>query len=123
MAPVKLANEQAPAAQATAAQFGLPERSLRTLRGILASQGAVEQAIVYGSRAQGNFGPGSDIDLTLVGPALTLRHLAFLAQALDESDLPYQVDLSLREHIDNPNLLEHIARVGQVLYERPGHLD
>ncbi len=72
---------------------------------------------------QGNFGPGSDIDLTLVGTALTLRHLALLAQALDESDLPYQVDLSLREHIDNPNLLEHIARVGQVLYERPGHLD
>lgn len=98
--------------------FGLPGRSLCTLRSILASQGAVEQAIVYGSRAKGNFRPGSDIDLTLVGHALTQSDLTRLAQALDESDLPYQVDLSLQVDIDNPNLLEHIARVGQVLYER-----
>jgi hypothetical protein len=53
-----------------------------------------------------------------VGPALTQSDLTWLAQALDESDLPYQVDLSLQADIDNPNLLEHIARVGQVLYER-----
>jgi len=107
--------------EASAGSFGLPGRSLCTLRSILASQSAVEQAIVYGSRAKGNFRPGSDIDLTLVGPDLTLTDLTRLAQALDESDLPYQVDLSLQADIDNPNLLEHIARVGQVLYERARH--
>ena len=54
--------------EASAGSFGLPGRSLCTLLRILASQGAVEQAIVYGSRAKGNFRPGSDIDLTLVAP-------------------------------------------------------
>jgi predicted nucleotidyltransferase len=98
--------------------FGLPGRSLCTLLRILASHGAVEQAIVDGSRAKGNFRPGSDIDLTLVGPDLTRTDLTRLAQALDESDLPYQVDLCLQADIENPNLLDHIARVGQVLYER-----
>jgi len=107
--------------KASAGSFGLPGRSLYTLRSILTSQSAVEQAIVYGSRAKGNFRPGSDIDLTLVGPDLTLTDLTRIAQALDESDLPYQVDLSLQADIDNPNLLEHIARVGQVLYERARH--
>ncbi len=37
---------------------------------------------------------------------------------LEESPIPYQVDLSLWEHIDNQNLLEHIERVGVVFYER-----
>lgn len=99
-------------------QFGLSDHTLTLLRNLLAGCAAVDQAVIYGSRAKGNFKPGSDIDLTLIGTELTPNILAQLAGQLEESSLPYQVDLSLRDHIDNPSLLDHIERVGQVLYTR-----
>ncbi len=37
---------------------------------------------------------------------------------IDELLLPWMVDLSLKDRIDNPALLDHIARVGLTFYER-----
>ena len=37
---------------------------------------------------------------------------------IDELLLPWMVDLSLKDRIDNPALLDHIARVGLPFYER-----
>ena len=72
----------------------------------------VERIILYGSRAKGNFKPGSDIDLTLVAPSLTTTELLEIDRAIDELLLPYKVDLSLWHQIDNADLIEHIKRVG-----------
>jgi hypothetical protein len=44
--------------------------------------------------------------------------LLALELAIDDLLLPYKVDLSLLEHIDNPALREHIARVGRIFWER-----
>ena len=98
--------------------FGLSDQTLATVRAILADYPAVEKAILYGSRAKGSYSKGSDIDLTLVGAGLNHRLLAQIAGRLEESSIPYRVDLSLKEYIDNPKLLEHIDRVGVVFYER-----
>lgn len=100
------------------AAFGLPDQTLATIRGILAEYPEVEVATIYGSRAMGTHRPGSDIDLTLIGVRLTERHLSEIAGRLDESDIPYLVDLSLRQSIQNPNLLAHIDRVGAAFYTR-----
>lgn len=49
---------------------------------------------VFGSRATGEPKAWSDLDLALEGPApLTLAVMAELAEAFDESDLPWKVDL------------------------------
>ena len=97
---------------------GLSEKSLATVIEILDRCPAVEAAILYGSRAKGTHRPGSDIDLTLVGESLNQDLLARLGRDFDESSLPYMVDLSIKAKIDNPNLLDHIERVGVVLFER-----
>jgi predicted nucleotidyltransferase len=102
----------------TMPKFGLPDNTIATVRNILAQCEMIEQAILYGSRAKGNYKLGSDIDLTLIGLKLTDRMLAKIAGQLDESNIPYQVDLSIKNNIDNPNLLEHIDRVGVVFYQR-----
>lgn len=101
-------------------EFGLSEATLLVVRGILERHPAVERAIVYGSRAKGNHKVGSDIDLTLVGSELDPTILADIANDLEESDIPYKVDLSILERIGNPKLVEHIGRVGKVLFERIG---
>jgi uncharacterized protein len=77
--------------------------------------------VVYGSRAKGNYKPGSDIDITLFpAPGTTIDHreLGDIEEEIDDLLLPYMVDLSVFDHIDNAALREHIERVGRVLYER-----
>jgi predicted nucleotidyltransferase len=99
-------------------EFGLPERTLETLRRILAAHPEIEQALIYGSRAKGTQRQGSDIDLALCGDAVDSRVLLRVARELDESSIPYTVDLCRFEEIGNPALREHITRVGRVLYRR-----
>lgn len=48
----------------------------------------------FGSRARGTAKPYSDLDLAVLGPApLTLSELAALAEAFQESALPFKVDV------------------------------
>lgn len=101
--------------------FGLSPATLQKIRNTLARHPHVERAVVYGSRAKGNYKPGSDIDLTLFpdpGAAIDHRELGDIADEIDDLLLPYMVDLSVFDHIDNAALREHIQRVGRVLYMR-----
>jgi uncharacterized protein len=97
-------------------EFGLPPTTLSVIRQILAEVPAVKKAVIYGSRAKGTHRPGSDIDLTLLGDALDLDTLGQIATRLEESTIPYQVDLSIFNHIEHAGLREHIERVGKVFY-------
>ena len=103
---------------ATQGRYGVSEAALLAMQQVLASHHEVETAILYGSRALGRHRPGSDIDLTLVGEQLTERSLARIEAELDDLLLPWIVDLSCLSSIRHPGLLEHIQRVGQVLYRR-----
>ncbi len=102
----------------SSARFGLPPASLLALQTVLARHPGVLHADIYGSRAKGNFRPGSDIDLTLFGDALTNEDLLRIDREMDALDLPYKIDLSLFAHIEDSALRAHIERVGQVLYQR-----
>ena len=81
----------------------------------------VEQAILYGSRAKGNYRPGSDIDLILKGPQLSPRILCQIQDNLEDGPLPYRVDLSIFAQITHAELVTHIERVGIVFYDRSVH--
>jgi predicted nucleotidyltransferase len=99
---------------------GLSQRSLNTLYGIFSKYSAVNRVILYGSRAMGTYKNGSDIDISLdVGEGFTDSDLLRVCGDLDESDLPYFVDCSILSGIGSPELREHVARAGKVLYERP----
>ena len=84
----------------------------------LSSFKKIDKAVIYGSRAMGNYHAGSDIDIALIGDALNLQDLERIAGALDESAIPFKVDLSILELIDHLELKDHIARVGKVLFEK-----
>jgi len=36
--------------------------------------------------------------------------------------LPWKIDIAVRHRIDDPDLLEHIARIGKTLYRRENSL-
>jgi uncharacterized protein len=98
--------------------FGLSETTYATVREILERYSAVEMAVLYGSRANGTYKNGSDIDLTLIGDGLNYATLAAIAGELDDSFIPHTVDLSIYAQLNNANLREQIDRVGVVFYER-----
>lgn len=99
--------------------FGLQESTIEKICAVLALYPQVEKAVLYGSRANGNYKNGSDIDLTLFGgPDLTMKVLYSIMDAIDDLLLPYTFDLSIFNHINNPDMVEHIQRVGVTLYEK-----
>jgi len=92
--------------------FGLDESTRQKIIQVLNKHHDIDEVIVYGSRAKGNYRPGSDIDISLKGESLTLQKLNRIMQEIDELDLPYQLDISIYHQIDNPELVAHIDRVG-----------
>ena len=100
------------------AAHGLTGQTVEKIQAVLATFPQVEKAVVYGSRANGNFKPGSDIDLTLFGDGLTDTVMSRIYWALDDLLLPYKIDLSLFAGLKHPALIDHIRRVGIVLYSR-----
>jgi uncharacterized protein len=97
--------------------FGLKETTIEKIQSVLARYPEIEKAVLYGSRAKGNYRNGSDIDLTLMGDGLTHNQLLRIEMEIDDLLLPYKMDLSLYRQIENPDLLEHINRVGVTFYQ------
>ncbi len=100
-------------------KFGLKEETIEKINGVFAIHPEVKKAILYGSRAKGNYKNGSDLDLTLCGDeTLTLQVLYKIMDEIDDLLLPYMMDLSIHHQISDASVLEHIQRVGVVFYER-----
>lgn len=98
--------------------FGLSDASIKKLLSVLGKKSSIQKAIIYGSRAIGNFRESSDIDMTLFGESLVEKDLFVLLDEIDDLLLPYTLDLSIYHLLKNENLKEHINRVGKVFYER-----
>ncbi len=93
-------------------RFGIRQSHWDAILAVLDREPLITDVILYGSRAKGNFKPGSDIDLCLKGQGLSLVHLHRIISELDALDLPWQFDLSLYALLSHPDLREHIDRVG-----------
>lgn len=100
--------------------FGLSDKTRATLVAMFSAYPEILRVIVYGSRAKGNYREGSDIDIALDAPDLTFAQVLAIRGAIDDSNIPYLVDLSRLQDLKEPDLLEHIGRVGKVLPERGG---
>lgn len=97
---------------------GLSAHTVARITSVLAGFPDGEKAVLYGSRATGNYRKGSDIDLTLFGDGLTDQVMSHIYWALDDQLLSYKIDLSLFSGLKHPALVDHIRRIGIVLYTR-----
>ena len=99
-------------------KFGLTLDTILRINKVFASNERIESVLIYGSRAKGNYREGSDIDMALKGLQLDHSDLNDTNQKIDELNLPYLFDISIYQKLDNPDLIDHIKRVGQVFYLR-----
>lgn len=99
-------------------KFGLKQSTIDLINSVFKKYPAVEKVIIYGSRAMGNYKNGSDIDLTFIANTITDRDWRDISFDLDDLLTPYSFDLSILSKIDNPDLVDHIKRRGQVFYQK-----
>jgi len=97
---------------------GLSGTDVRIISEILGKYPEVTLVHLLGSRAKGNFRPGSDIDLAIMNTGTTAETARHIKADLEESPLPYMVDIINYPHIKEAALKQHIDRVGVVFYER-----
>lgn len=98
---------------------GLSKRDLDEISEVLKSFPEIEEAVLFGSRAKGNYKPGSDIDIAIKGRGIEQACVSDLSYILnEESSLPYFFDIVHYESISEQELVEHINRVGRQIYVR-----
>jgi uncharacterized protein len=98
--------------------FGLFQLAIDQIVAVFKRHPEVDCVILYGSRAKGTQKNGSDIDLVCEGQSITHSQLNRLHHELDELLLPYTIDLANMETISNPELRDHICRVGEIFYRQ-----
>ena len=99
--------------------FGLNREDIQSIISILEKESTIEEAIIFGSRAKGNYKKGSDVDIALKGRNLDHRIINQVSFHLNEETLmPYKFDVIDKNSINNSKLSEHIERVGIPIYLR-----
>jgi len=99
-------------------KFGLTERDMVTIHKVFNKFPDIQSVSLCGSRAKGNYKPGSDIDLAIMNPGVDFNIISKLQTEFEESNLPYRVDLTNFSSIKNNDLIDHIQRVGVQFYSK-----
>jgi predicted nucleotidyltransferase len=98
--------------------FGLSENIILKITTVFGKFKEIQKVVLYGSRAKGNYKSGSDIDLCLLGDDISLALQYKVEQALDDLELAYKCDVTVYNKIDNTDLLDHINRIGIIVYNK-----
>jgi predicted nucleotidyltransferase len=99
-------------------KFGLTKRDMQTIRDIFLQFPEVEKAFIFGSRAKGNYRPGSDIDLAIMDKGVSNLTIRKLYAAFEEGSLPYRVDPAHFPSLTSPEFIAHIQSAGVPFYDR-----
>ena len=92
--------------------YGLQNTTIEAINSVFRQYQDIDEVILYGSQTKKNYKTGSNIDLVLKGTNLALTDLLKIENELDDLMLPYKIDVSLYHKINNPELIDHIQRVG-----------
>jgi predicted nucleotidyltransferase len=98
--------------------FGLLDRDLNYILEAVSKFSEIEEVIIFGSRAMGNYKKGSDVDIALKGQDVDRRIVSRLSEYLNEEyPLPYFFDVISYKDISNEELVKHIDSVGVSIYK------
>ena len=97
--------------------LGLSDKELSTLREVFTKFHAIEEVVLFGSRARGTHQKASDIDLAIKGKNIDLDTLAKLTYTLEEkTNLPYFFDVMIYDKIKDEALKKAIDEGGKSIF-------
>ena len=98
--------------------FGLRQSDLAYIIKTLSQFDTIDKAIIFGSRAKGNYSNGSDVDIAIKG-TIDFKTVAKLSYLLNqESFMPYKFDIVNYTKTQHNTLKEHIDRIGILIYDK-----
>lgn len=99
--------------------YGISERTFRLLLKTFEQFPEINEVLIFGSRAKGNYRNGSDIDLAVKGkktsPALIFKLKCLFNERLP---IPYNVDVVGYEYLEHQPLKDHIIRRGKPIFTK-----
>lgn len=99
--------------------YGLLDRDLKYILEAISKYSEIEEVIIFGSRAMGNYKKGSDVDLALIGENVDRKIVRRLSDNLNEEyPLPYFFDVVSYKDISNEELIKHIDNLGKSIYKK-----
>ena len=98
-------------------RYGLTEKQLHVILGVLASVPEIECALLFGSRALGRHKKASDIDIAIKGPQITGKITAQVSSMMEDTYLPFFVDIVHYDSISDDDLRKNIDQDGIVIYQ------
>jgi predicted nucleotidyltransferase len=99
--------------------YGLLDRDIKFIIKALKNYIEIDKAVIFGSRAIGNYKKGSDIDLAIFGEKIDRNIIIKLNDDLNEKyPLPYFFDIINYNDISNKELKDHIDNLGKLIYNR-----
>ncbi len=100
-------------------KFGLKSQIIEDIKEILKKYPEVEKAVIFGSRARGDYKKGSDIDITLFGDKLTNSINTKIFYEIDDLYLIYNIDLINFNTLDEGDKLrQNILDEGVEIYAK-----
>jgi predicted nucleotidyltransferase len=99
-------------------KFGLSENIIEEINCVFEYYPKVKEVIIFGSRAMGNFKPGSDIDLAVIGDEIRHDDILNISVRMEDIVFPYRMDLINFQSIKDLNVIEHIKSAGKIFYKR-----
>lgn len=99
--------------------FGFTPADRAELQNAFESDSHIQKVVLFGSRSQGNFKPGSDVDLALFVDGDGFRAVSSLKNRLEEgTGMPYFFDIVDYGTLSDQNLKKEIDLEGKMIYER-----
>jgi len=97
-------------------RFGLPDKILQAILNELNKHEDIKKAILFGSRARGDYKHNSDIDLVIDCEG---KLPVGLYGNLDEAAGIYKIDVIEMRSITNEKMMKNIEQEGIIIYPPP----
>jgi len=98
-------------------KYRLTKEEYDSIINVFCASPEVEKAILFGSRAKGNFKNGSDIDIVIDGKNISFDDFLKLKIKLYDLDILQKIDLIKFRSIENADFIEHPECVGIIIYQ------
>ena len=95
-------------------RYGLEERVIKRLITFFKKYDFIDQVLLFGSRARGDYGKSSDIDLCIFSNTMTNLEFSKLKFELDELPIFHKIDIVHFENVDK-ELQNNIIKIGKKL--------
>lgn len=98
--------------------FGLKDSVIIKIKNILYKYEEIEKALIFGSRARGDYKTTSDIDIAIFSKNITSTRLNLLRNEFEELDIIYTIDVVEFYKTSKEELKNNIINDGIAIFDR-----